>query len=682
MQAKTGRNDPCPCGSGRKFKHCCLGAPAGAGGRGAPLAAGPGAAELFQQGLQLQAAGQPAAAAERFRAVLRQAPDNVEAHVNLGNALIDLAQPAAALASYQRALQLRPAMRELNLNIGLAQEALGQDAVAAATYEAALAHGPASAQVLNNLARLLRKAGRLDESIVRWRAAIALEPAAAALHDGLAGVLSAQGRVDQAVDSLRTAIALDPSSADLQENLGLVLLQLGDVHGAVLGLRQALAIDPQRYATHQSLLMLLLYLDSSSPASIAAEHRAFASRFTDALAPRHGETPRAPDPERPLHIGYVSGDFRSHSVAYFIEPILARHDRARHTVTCYHTLAVEDEVTARLRALADRWVACAGLDDEALAARVRADRIDILVDLSGHTAGNRLRVFARRPAPLQLSWIGYPAASGLWQIDARLSDDVASPPGPDAAPHATPGGAYGGLDAADRIVRLPRVFSVYRPPRDAPPADRLPPEDPSRIELGSFNNLAKVSNTTLRLWCAVLRRNPALHLTLKDKLLGAEAARVRLLERFAAHGIGAERLTLLARLPADRDHLERYRQLDIALDTYPYGGVTTTCEALWMGLPVVSLAGAGFAARMGATLLGAIGQSGWVAHDEGEFVDIVLALAADPQLRGARRGALRAALAASALCDEAGVTGELEAAYRALWTGCCAAAGVPAGLAP
>jgi protein O-GlcNAc transferase len=590
---KPGRNEPCPCGSGRKYKQCCLTSP-------------------------------PAGRHDRG-----QHQGEVEAHVRLGNTLQDQGRFEEALRCFRRALQLRPAFVELHLNIGLSQQRLGQTEQAIASYRLALAQPRVAVQAHCNLGAVLREAGRLDESVSSFRAAVALDQNCAEALHGLGAALLAQGRVAEAIVILRRTLALDPS--------------LSGVHSA--------------------LLLALQYSDIETPPEVRREHRRFADRFEAPLTPSIAHT-NVPDPERRLRIGYVSADFRNHSVAFFVEPILAHHDRSRFEIVCYYNNAARDDpVTVRLRAMADHWLSCAGYSDQQLADRIRADAIDVLVDLSGHTAGNRLLVFARKPAPLQVSWIGYPSATGLRAIDCRLTDHRVSPPQTRSASDS--------VEDTEPLYRLPEVFSCYRPSQEAPAVETAPALRAGHVTLGSFNNVAKVSDRVVRVWSSLLLAEPSLRLVLKDRTFADEPSRAWMRGRFARQGVDTSRLVLLARATAEAEHLGLYKRIDIALDTFPYCGTTTTCEALWMGVPVVTLAGDRFAARVGVTLLGAIGHSEWVAIDEADYVRRVLTLAGDVGALNELRMRLREFVRDSPLCQEAKLTRELEAAYRAMWRRWC-----------
>jgi predicted O-linked N-acetylglucosamine transferase (SPINDLY family) len=662
MNTRPGRNEPCPCGSGRKFKHCCL----SVGAREFDPGYDPAAS--YERGVRALASGNAVEAIVQLRMALSQAPAAAEIHAALGDAQRSSGQTAAALASYRRALALRPDLHGLHLNIGVCLEALGKFDEAMADYRQAITAGPPDARLHHNLGMSLRRQGRLDEALEHFLRACELAPRAEASVLALAGTLQALGRCEEGAAELERALALQPGSADLHAALGNWQLELGRVEEATESLERACALDPSATESHSARAMALLYRESGDDEKVAAAHRAFVARFashrrTAAALPRND-----PDPERRLRIGYVSGDLRSHSVAYFIEPVLANHDRGRFAVHCYRTSGPVDRVTERLRGLAEVWVESAHLSEDMLAQRIREDRIDILVDLSGHTAGNRLLTFASRPAPIQLCWIGYPAHPGLASIDALLSDAVASPSDTDGAP---PAGVW----------CLPRVFSCYRPPENAPDTGRCTHSASSGVVFGSFNKAAKISEPVIGAWSRILLEIPGARLLLKDRSFSEAGACRRMQARFATHGVGADRLNLLSRVPDDESHLAMYREVDVALDTFPYNGVTTTCEALWMGVPVVTLAGRAFRSRMGATLLASVGYPQWVAHDWDGYVRRAVVLARNEPGRERLRAGLRETMRGSPLMDAPGYTREFEALLRERWRAWCRAQTAPATLA-
>jgi len=613
---RLGRNDPCACGSGRKYKQCCLKAADQAQQRTRAQAS-------YEEGNALFSQGHFAQAELCFRAAIVCRPDFAQAHVNLGNSLLDQGRGEAALASFRRALELQPDAKGLYMNIGLALHALRRFDEAIASYRLGLMGWAGDAQVYCNLGAAQQGAELLDDALASFRAAVAINP------------------------------AMSPA----YHHIGNLLVEKGDIAGAIAAYEQTLSIEPRANATLSSLLFALLYSDRHGHELITALGRLYAERFEAPMRPLLRPHANTRDPQRRLKLGYVSGDFRDHSVAFFIEPVFEHHDRAQVEVYAYYTVARQDEMTARLRVAADHWRACADLSEAALAEQIRADGIDILVDLSGHTYANRLLAFARKPAPVQVSWIGSPVVSGLQAIDYFLTDAVASP-----------------VAASDDsgLVRLPEVFSVYRPPQ-APAVQPTPALAKGYVTLGSFNKFAKMSDRAVALWSRLLVAQPTYRLLLKDVAYADAEVRAGTLARFAAHGVAPERVRMVGRTADKAEHLAMYGEVDIALDTYPYCGVTTTCEALWMGVPVVSLVGEAFVSRMGATLLNALGHPEWAMGDEAAFLAGVPTLAADVAALNDLRLGLREHMRASPLCQEAAFTRALEGVYRGMWRKWCRA---------
>jgi predicted O-linked N-acetylglucosamine transferase (SPINDLY family) len=353
-------------------------------------------------------------------------------------------------------------------------------------------------------------------------------------------------------------------------------------------------------------------------------------------------------------VGYLSSDLRLHSVAYFLESVFEHGNRQRFEIHAYHNSPAEDEVSDRLRRFVAGWTPCHGMTDEVLAERIRADRIDILVDLNGHTGGSRLPVLAYKPAPVQVSWLGYPTTTGLKAVDYRITDGHVDPPGSEAS-------------SVERLARLPRSYFCYRPPDPSPGLSSLPAERRGHVTFGSFNNLAKVTTETLRLWARVLAAVPRSHFYFKARATHDRWARQRIRTRFEAAGFDLARVELHGWSVEDHRHLELYGQLDISLDTFPYNGATTTCEALWMGVPVVTLAGSTHASRMGMSILKAAGEDHLIAYTADEFVEKAATLASRlPELAQWRQTA-RTKLRASALLDGPRFARGLETAFEAMW---------------
>jgi predicted O-linked N-acetylglucosamine transferase (SPINDLY family) len=459
-------------------------------------------------------------------------------------------------------------------------------------------------------------------------------------------------------------VALRPDLASMRLNLGTTLLTIGRVEAGVEQLAKARELDPSLQDAAFSHLLGGLYI-VRDPAEDLAAARAWAEGLGAArlAVPSPHANPR--DPGRRLRVGYVSPDFCRHVVSCFIEPVLAAHDRGAVEVWCYASVKKPDEVTARLKSLADQWRDVAAEDDEALAVRVRADGIDILVDLAGHTIGSRLAMFARRPAPIQLGWLGYPATTGLQQIDARIVDALTDPPGLTESQNS------------EKLLRLPGGFNCYRPPEDAPSVGGLPAAANGYVTFGSFNHAAKITPEALRLWAALLRVVPKSRLLIKHRGFDVASVRAAYVAELARHGATAERVELVAHVREVNGHFGTYNRVDVSLDSFPYNGTTTTCESLWMGVPVVTLAGASHRARVGASLLTRAGYPGLVAATPREYVDIAAGLAGNLTSLAALRAGLRATFAASPVCDGVALTRHLESAFRDLWREWCAAPARP-----
>ncbi|MBL8519375.1 MAG: tetratricopeptide repeat protein [Betaproteobacteria bacterium] len=559
-----------------------------------------------------------------------------------------------------RARAVQPQDAALLNNLAAVLRGLGDRAGALEALGQALRIAPRHPILNCFLGELLLEAGDAMQALACLDVALASHPsfAEATFHRGNA--LSLLGRVKDAASAFGRAAALAPHLAAAHYNLANELCRMGRVAESLPGYRQAIALDPANATARSNLITALQYV--AGEAEIDAECAAFAAALE---APLRAQWPRhrpVRDGQRRLRIGYVSADLRTHSVAYFMLPLMETRDRARFDVVCYYNNTVGDALQARFASLADHWVPCAGLDDAQLAARVMDDAIDILVDLGGHTAANRLGVFALKPAPVQVSYLGYPGSTGLAAIAARISDATADPPRGEGAPDA------------DRVVRLADCFLCYRPPQDAPNVRPLPAIASGRITFCSFNMLQKVTPGVVALWARILQAVPSARLMIKSQGLEISDIREALQAQFAARGIGPDRLLLLGRDAATASHLDRYAEADIALDPFPYNGTTTTCEALWMGVPVVTLRGHRHASRVGTSLLEAAGLGAWVAGSEEEYVEIAARWAANVPRLGELRENLRTQVSRSPLHNQLQFTRRFEEALLQLWEQACDAA--------
>jgi protein O-GlcNAc transferase len=586
------------------------------------------------------------------RRALRIAPDQPGALVNLGNALYNLGRLDEAAAAHESALTANPRHADAQVGLGLVRAAQGRFAAAIEHYHEALRLNPRLRPALVALGRTLKTLGQHDAAAAAFRQAIALQHDDGAAWNGLGITLLAEGAVSEAIGCFERVPRGSPQALAALTNLARALAMQGRYEEAIAGLREAIRRDPQPEVAWTSLLFALSYAPGIEPAEVFAEHVAWGRTRARTTAPLRHDIPA--ESGRPLRVGYVSPDFREHSVRYFIEPILAHHDPAAVEVFCYANVALPDAVTARIQQTCRHWRNIYGMHDAPAAEMIRRDGIDILVDLAGYTADSRLLLFTYRPAPVQVSYLGYPNTTGLPQIDYRITDELADPPGQEAF-------------HTEALVRLPHGFLCYQPPADAPAVAPPPVLRTGHVTFGSFNAPHKVNQTVLDLWAEILRATPGSRLVLKNKAMRDAPTRERYLARLAAGGISADRIELIGWVDASADHLALYHRLDIALDTFPYCGTTTTCEALWMGVPVVTLVGQRHIERVGLSLLVRAGLPEFAAADRDAYVRLAVALARDADRLARLRSGLRERLRRSPLCDAEGFTRSLEAAYRKMW---------------
>jgi tetratricopeptide (TPR) repeat protein len=541
----------------------------------------------------------------------------------------------------------------------------GDNADAARLLAGSLEREPQNPEAHYNLGLVLATLGRNEEAEASYRRGLALKPNAVDGHNNLGVLLESVGRYDEAEACYRSAIELAPALAHLHNNLGVLLKESGRLAESLAVHRHTITLDPHLPAGRSNLLYTLNYDETVLPQALYEEHVAWGNSERARFPTGGSRFVNSPEPARRLRIGYVSGDFRHHSVAFFFGPLLDAHDRAGVEVFLYPNDTRADAMTARLKARADHWAPIHHLSDELAAARIREDAIDILVDLSGHTSHNRMMLFARKPAPLAVSWLGYPNTTGLPTIDYRLTDAVADPPGEADALHS------------ERLVRLAPGFLCYRAPEDAGPVAPLPARAAGHVTFGSFNNVAKLSPATIALWARLLREVPGSRLLLKASQFKDRGTRERAAAAFTAAGVAAERLTILPPQPTTAAHLAEYARVDIALDPLAYNGTATTCEALWMGVPVVTQRGERHAARVGASILSTVGLNRLIAATPDEYVATAVGLARDLTGLAELRAGLREHVRASPLTDGAGFARTVEAAYRSMWRDWCAAQHAP-----
>ncbi len=627
---------------------------------------------LHLLGLMAGQAGRADVALDLLRRAAQRAPNNANLHNNIGEMLRQLGRMREAIDAYRRAITLDPSHSAAYAN--------GADAVRAEADRAqALGQGKAARELRLLAAKYLSELGlthwrRLvyDKAEEAYRAALALDPRNTAALINLGAVLTKTGRLGEGEAVLRRAIALEPNRAEGHANLGYLLLDRGarELGVAALrkarGLRGALPGIGETFASSE--LYYLSFRADVTPAGLFAAHQQWGLDYLEALRQAgRGSTPafgNSRDPGRRLRVGYLSADMRKHSVSYFLEPLLEAHSAADVETFCYADVGLPDPVTLRLQRLAHQWRLVAGLDDASLQRQIRADAIDILVDLGGHTGGSRLTVLAPKPAPVTATWLGYPATTGLPTVDYRLTDEIADPPGEADNLHT------------ETLVRLPGGFLCYRPEGEAPAVAPLPATAQGRITFGSFNNPGKITAGTVRAWSRILAGVPGSRMLLKGTQFADPGTCGHFRDLFAAGGIGPESLEFRGRATMPAEHLAMYGEVDIGLDPFPYNGTTTTCEAFWMGVPTVSLRGDRHAARVGASLLTQLGLQDLIGESLDGYVAAAVALAGDLERLAALRDGLRTRMLGSPLCDRAGFARRFEAALREMWRRCCA---TPAG---
>jgi predicted O-linked N-acetylglucosamine transferase (SPINDLY family) len=609
--------------------------------------------EALAIGVRHHQAGRLPAAEQVYRHILAAEPNHVDALHLLGVLASQMGNHAEAVEHIRRAIALAGTEAPFHSNLGNALQALGRLDEAVASYRRALELNPEFADAHGNLGNVLQAQGHLDEAVSCYRRALALLPGHPGAHYNLGTALQALGRLEEAAACFGRAVQLKPDYADAHTNLGNALRAAGKADEAVACYRQALELQPNSAAAHSNLLLALQYRADATLSGLAQAHAEYERRLAAPLQAAWKPHGNPPDPERRLRLGFVSPDLRRHPVGYFLVPFVENLDRDEGEVFCYSNSPEADDLTTRIRAAATTWSDVFGRSDERLAEQIRADRIDILFDLAGHTAGNRLLAFARKPAPIQVSWAGYVGSTGLHAIDYLLADPLQVPPGAEA-------------HYRERVLRLPDGYVCYDPPPYAPPVSPLPALATGQVTFGSFNNPAKLSPQIVAVWARILARRPQARLVLKYKGIDDPAPAGRLAGMFADHGVDPARVSYLGASP-HAELLAHYGAIDIGLDPLPYNGGLTTLEALWMGVPVVTCPGETFAGRHSLTHLSNVGLTSMIARDLGEYVELAVSLAGDRPRLAALRAGLRQRVAASPLCDGKRFAGNLMRLVRGVW---------------
>ncbi|HEX8522224.1 MAG TPA: tetratricopeptide repeat protein [Tepidisphaeraceae bacterium] len=540
------------------------------------------------------------------------------------------------------------------LDDALAQQAQGNFAAAEAAYRSVLAQQPSNADALHFLGLVLHQTGRSGEGIDLMRRSAALEPNVAIYHYNLGNALREQLRVDDAIAALRRATSLDPRLVDAWIQLGNCLRMQGKLDPALDAFKRVAGVPDSAGAS--SLLFTLWLHPKLDAQAIANEHRRWASAMADPLTAKAAPHTNDRNPHRRLRIGYVSQDFWGHVLGRFIQPILARHDRQNVEVFCYSDARREDQVTEKIRAAADHWRRITGIAHDRVAEQVRHDQIDILIDLSAHSGINRLPVFARKPAPLQVTYLGYPATTGMRAMDYRITDRYFDPPGATEAQHT------------EALVRLRDCYWCFPTPDIAVDVNELPASTRGHITFGCYNSIAKVNDEILAVWSKILQRIPGARL--RVLVPGGIENNREMPNWFASNGVPLDRVDFA---PSSRytNYLQDYHLIDIGLDSFPFNGGATTLDAAYMGVAVITLTGDRTVSRGGSSILHNLNLPHLIAGTPDEYINIATTLAADLPALGELRKTLRSKLLTSALSDVPALTTSLESAYRSMWHRWC-----------
>ncbi len=578
-------------------------------------------------------------------------PDLAEVHNNLGTLFKDQGKPEAAVESCQKAISLKPDFADAHHNLGNAFKSLGRLDEAVVCYQRALSIKPDYAEAFCDLGLALQAQGWLEGAAACYRQALSIKPDLVEAHCNLGGALLGQGRQEEAAVCCRQALLMEPNYAGAYNNLGGALLAQGELEEAAASYRQALSIRPDYASAYSNLIFTLDMMVGADTPTLQAERKRWSEACAAALS---GDLsfPNVPDPERRLRIGYVSADFRIHSAAFVFGAMLVKFDPSSFEVFAYSNSAIEVSHTHLFQRSVTCWRKIVGLSDAAVADLIRQDEIDILVDLSGHSAGNRLLVFARKPAPIQITAWGYIGGTGMKAMDVFLADPVVVPPEEKQY-------------YAEEVRYLPNVVGAFFPDT-FPAVNALPALSAQGVTFGSFNRLAKASDEAFKAWARVLLATPGSRMVLKTVELDDAGTRDQVAARFIEAGVDPERITLLGKT-SWHDHMAAFNQIDIALDPFPHGGGVTALEGLMMGIPVVTLRWPTLVGRLSASILTTLGLTDWIAETPEQYVELAVRKAQDIAALAALRGQMREIFTTSVIGDQQAYVRAVEQEYRQLW---------------
>lgn len=609
----------------------------------------------FNLGFALRHCGRLDESLAAYGESIRLKPEMVEAHNNLGNLLLVLKRPNEALTAFQRAWELKPGVAEIQLNLGEALRDMGNLKEAEEAYRNALRIKPDMAEAYSSLGFVLASGKRHEEALEACLKSITLNPDNPRYHNNLGITLRKLNRPAEAANSFRFALDKLPEDTSIYRNYAHALADMGNLSGAKMALQQALEIQPDDIETRSSLIFTLNYMNEVSPEQVLIEARRFDCSLNKRASP-FSDFSNSPEPNRRLRVGLVSGDFGEHSVGYFLMAVLANLDPQQIELYAYETMERTDSVNTLLRSIVPNWreAMAKRLSDNAFADMIRADRIDILVDLAGHTAHNRLPVFARKPAPVQVGWLGYLGTTGLAAMDYILADPWALP-------------VCESEHFVERVWHMPETYLCFTPPDIVVEEGPLPALANGFVTFGCFNNLIKIGDRVIACWSEILKAVDGSRLFIKSKQLSTAETCHEVERRFGQHGIPPDRLILEGQTVTREAHLSAYQRMDICLDPYPYPGITSTLEALWMGVPVLTMQGDRFLGHQGETIMHNLGLPEWIAEDEEAYQAKAVAVASDVSALADLRECLRDKLLTSPICDAPRFARNFEAALLGMW---------------
>lgn len=556
-----------------------------------------------------------------------------------------------ATGYFKKAVAIEPGNAKILFNYGLALRDAGKFDGAIEVFKKSLIKDPDNTEMLDCLAHAYIMAGHQDKAAEVFKTSLKINPNQAETQSNLGSIYQAQGELGKAEQCYRQALRLNPQ-INISDNLGSVLISQGRYRESIEVCRSGLIKQPKNARVFSNLLLMLNYMEDISQEEMFDEHNKWSQVFEDPL--NYMDHDVYHHHKESLRIGYYSPDFREHSVAYFIEPIIEHHNKDKFSTYAYYPSKKEDAVTERLKERFNTWRDVYNRSADEIAEVIKADEIDILIDLAGHTANNSLLSFAKKPAPVQITYLGYPNTTGVKAIQYRITDNIADPEGQDEY-------------YSEQLCRLPGCFLTYKPGENSPEVSEPPVIKNAYITFGSFNNLAKINDSVINVWSEVLKKLANSRLLIKNPSLTDVTTREAYVEKFKQCGIEDKRIKLIGHTPTRYQHLSMYADIDIALDTFPYNGTTTTCEALWMGVPVISLCGDHHAARVGASLLSAANKSEWIAYSEEGYIEKALSLAENTEILKSNREKQRDFISNTPLLDNRAFVISLENAYQKIW---------------